>query len=117
MLRNIWTSGLLLFAAVMGSTFFITKVWQVIDFPSKESQSDDFRLPSPLLLSVYAGRSHVGCESCLHMSGRLMLTQLVAVHSRKPYPLCACKVCLILRFGIQHHHGGKAKWLVQIFAR
>ncbi len=29
MLRNIWTAGLLLFAAIMGSTFFITKVWQV----------------------------------------------------------------------------------------
>ena len=29
MLRNIWTAGLLLFAAVMASTFFITKVWQV----------------------------------------------------------------------------------------
>ncbi|CAD6576865.1 MAG: hypothetical protein TREMPRED_001789 [Tremellales sp. Tagirdzhanova-0007] len=28
MLRNIWTAGLLLFAAVMASTFFITKVWQ-----------------------------------------------------------------------------------------
>ena len=28
MLRNIWTSGLLLFAAIMGSTFFITTVWQ-----------------------------------------------------------------------------------------
>jgi solute carrier family 45 protein 1/2/4 len=29
MLRNIWTAGLLLFALIMGSTFFITKVWQV----------------------------------------------------------------------------------------
>lgn len=29
MLRNIWTAGLLLFATVMGSTFFITAVWQV----------------------------------------------------------------------------------------
>ena len=29
MLRNIWTSALLLFGVVMASTFFITKVWQV----------------------------------------------------------------------------------------
>ena len=29
MLRNIWTAGLLLFAAVMMSTFFIKTVWQV----------------------------------------------------------------------------------------
>jgi len=29
MLRNIWTAGLVLFALIMGSTFFITKVWQV----------------------------------------------------------------------------------------
>jgi len=29
MLRNIWTAGLLLFATVMGTTFFITAVWQV----------------------------------------------------------------------------------------
>ncbi|ORY25239.1 major facilitator superfamily domain-containing protein [Naematelia encephala] len=28
MLRNIWTAGLVLFAMVMASTFFITKVWQ-----------------------------------------------------------------------------------------
>jgi solute carrier family 45 protein 1/2/4 len=28
MLRNIWTAGLLLFAVIMGSTFFITTVWQ-----------------------------------------------------------------------------------------
>ncbi|WRT65410.1 uncharacterized protein IL334_002353 [Kwoniella shivajii] len=28
MLRNIWTAGLLLFGILMGSTFFITKVWQ-----------------------------------------------------------------------------------------
>ncbi|WWC87557.1 uncharacterized protein L201_002447 [Kwoniella dendrophila CBS 6074] len=28
MLRNIWTAGLLLFGVLMGSTFFITKVWQ-----------------------------------------------------------------------------------------
>lgn len=29
MLRNIWTAGLVLFGLIMGSTFFITKVWQV----------------------------------------------------------------------------------------
>ncbi|KAK8861283.1 hypothetical protein IAR55_002102 [Kwoniella newhampshirensis] len=28
MLRNIWTAGLVLFGMLMGSTFFITKVWQ-----------------------------------------------------------------------------------------
>ncbi|WWD16814.1 hypothetical protein CI109_101246 [Kwoniella shandongensis] len=28
MLRNIWTAGLVLFGLLMGSTFFITKVWQ-----------------------------------------------------------------------------------------
>ena len=33
MLRNIWTAGLLLFAAVMMSTFFIKTVWQVSYFP------------------------------------------------------------------------------------
>ena len=32
MLRNIWTAGLLLFAAVMMSTFFIKTVWQVSYF-------------------------------------------------------------------------------------
>jgi solute carrier family 45 protein 1/2/4 len=31
MLRNIWTAGLVLFGLIMGSTFFITKVWQVSD--------------------------------------------------------------------------------------
>lgn len=29
MLRNIWTAGLVLFALIMFSTFFIHKVWQV----------------------------------------------------------------------------------------
>lgn len=32
MLRNIWTAGLVLFGLIMGSTFFITKVWQVSEY-------------------------------------------------------------------------------------
>jgi hypothetical protein len=61
MLRNIWTAGLLLFAVVMASTFFITKVWQVSDH--RKSLCAENRQPSRLLWSVSAGRLPAGCES------------------------------------------------------
>jgi solute carrier family 45 protein 1/2/4 len=41
MLRNIWTAGLVLFGLIMGSTFFITKVWQVSPMSSLELKLGD----------------------------------------------------------------------------
>jgi len=57
MLRNIWTAGLVLFGLVMGSTFFITKVWQV----STTQNAAETRLPWPLLWLGFAGLSLAGC--------------------------------------------------------
>ena len=62
MLRNIWTAGLLLFAAVMASTFFINTVFQVSPGCPAAVDDESVRLLLQLHLLAFVGLSLVGCK-------------------------------------------------------
>jgi hypothetical protein len=81
MLRNIWTAGLVLFALIMGSTFFITKVWQVSSVMAVRSVlGADTRQPWQLLLSGFVGPLHVGCECDRSVSEQKLTLQTIRHH-------------------------------------
>ena len=81
MLRNIWTAGLVLFALIMGSTFFITKVWQVSSVVSvRDVLGANIRQPWQLLLSEFVGLLHVGCEYDRSVSEHKLTSQTIRHH-------------------------------------
>jgi hypothetical protein len=81
MLRNIWTAGLVLFALIMGSTFFITKVWQVSHVMAVgDVLGSNIRQPWQLLLSEFVGLLHVGCECDRSVSEYKLTSQTIRHH-------------------------------------
>ena len=92
MLRNIWTAGLVLFALIMGSTFFITKVWQVSPVTRvRIVLGADLRLLWQLPLLEFVGLLHVGCECDISTSEYKLTLQT-----------------------IRHHHGGTTSTQFQL---
>ena len=91
MLRNIWTAGLVLFALIMGSTFFITKVWQVSPVIVIRLLGADIRLLWQLPLLEFVGPLHVGCECDRALSDDKLTSQTIC-----------------------HHHGGKTSTQFQL---
>jgi hypothetical protein len=81
MLRNIWTAGLVLFALIMGSTFFITKVWQVSHVMAVgDVLGSNIRQPWQLRLLGSVGLLHVGCECDSSVSEYKLTSQTIRHH-------------------------------------